>query len=165
MSKDAAASFQERDGPEVDGHDGFIAVGDRGGKVRFIELDAERMGEYFTSSSSSPPGSGGAEQGGFDVVWISEALSHFPNKALFFRNAHQLLRPGGKLVLADWFKAEGLGEKEFDADVKPIEGLSPSTQVSWNLVDDKADARCRRHAPPAAVHAARVCRLGHRGGA
>jgi SAM-dependent methyltransferase len=80
--------------------------------VRFIELDAEKMGEYFSE-----------KEAGFDVVWISEALSHFPNKALFFRNTHQLLRPGGKLVLADWFKAEGLSEAEFDADVKPIEGL------------------------------------------
>ena len=130
LSKAAAAASASQgdddDAPEVDGQDGFVAVGDRGGKVRFIELDAEKMGEYFSSSSSSPssPQESGAEQGGFDVVWISEALSHFPNKALFFRNAHQLLRPGGKLVLADWFKAEGLSEKEFDADVKPIEGLS-----------------------------------------
>ena len=135
LSKTAAASSSSttKGGDDIlegGAHDGFIALGDRGGKVRFIELDAEKMGEYFSSSSSSsfssPQQSGGVQeqQGGFDVVWISEALSHFPNKALFFRNAHQLLRPGGKLVLADWFKAEGLSEKEFDADVKPIEGLS-----------------------------------------
>ncbi len=172
LSKAAAASFSSQGGDDIlegGAHDGFIALGDRGGKVRFIELDAEKMGEYFSSSSSSssssPQESGAAEeQGGFDVVWISEALSHFPNKALFFRNAHQLLRPGGKLVLADWFKAEGLSEKEFDADVKPIEGLF-SPKLSRILVGDKADLRYRWHAPPAAVHAARVCRLGHRSGA
>ncbi|KAH6840811.1 S-adenosyl-L-methionine-dependent methyltransferase [Chaetomium sp. MPI-CAGE-AT-0009] len=96
------------------GEEGFIAVGEKGGRVRFVELDAEKMGEYF-----GPGGDGG--EGGFDVVWISEALSHFPNKALFFHNAHKLLRPGGKLVLADWFKAEGLSESVFDADIKPIE--------------------------------------------
>ncbi|KAK0720802.1 S-adenosyl-L-methionine-dependent methyltransferase [Lasiosphaeris hirsuta] len=88
--------------------DGFLQLGK--GKVRFVELDAERMGEFFA-----------AEAGSFDVVWISEALSHFPNKALFFQNAHRLLREGGKLVLADWFKAEGLGQQEFDSDIKPIE--------------------------------------------
>jgi SAM-dependent methyltransferase len=109
----------KKDGNKEDG-DGFIPLGDKGGKVRFIELDAEKMGEFFS------PGQGeGKEQGGFDVVWISEALSHFPNKALFFHNAHKLLRPGGKLVLADWFRAEGLGEGVFEADIKPIEGLWP----------------------------------------
>ncbi|SPQ21059.1 d4a12311-bc4b-4381-a4d1-bae449ba37ae [Thermothielavioides terrestris] len=65
------------------------------------------------------------EAGAFDVVWISEALSHFPDKALFFRNAHRLLRGGGRgrLVLADWFKAEGLveGGAEFERDIRPIE--------------------------------------------
>ncbi|KAK3995058.1 cyclopropane-fatty-acyl-phospholipid synthase [Cladorrhinum sp. PSN332] len=79
------------------------------GEVRFIELDAEKMGEYFASQEK------------FDVVWISEALSHFPDKALFFRNAEKVLKAGGKVVLADWFKDEGLGEKEFEADIKPIE--------------------------------------------
>ncbi|KAK3365853.1 S-adenosyl-L-methionine-dependent methyltransferase [Lasiosphaeria ovina] len=88
--------------------DGFIRLGK--GRVRFVELDAESMGDYFAASSES-----------FDAVWISEALSHFPNKALFFRNAHRLLKAGGKLVLADWFKADGLGHAEFDADIKPIE--------------------------------------------
>jgi SAM-dependent methyltransferase len=102
---------------EVDG-DGFIPIGTSGGRVRFIELDAERMGEFFTSPATA---GSGAE---FDVVWITEALSHFPNKALFFQNAHRLLRPdGGKLVLADWFRAEELGEGVFEADIKPIEGV------------------------------------------
>lgn len=107
-------------GENASGDDeGFIAVGEKGGKVRFVELDAEKMGEYF-----APGGDRG--EGGFDVVWISEALSHFPNKALFFHNSHKLLRQGGKVVLADWFKAEDLAESVFDADIKPIEGLSPT---------------------------------------
>lgn len=88
--------------------EGFFTLGK--GKVRFIELDAEKMGEHFANDA-----------GAFDAVWISEALSHFPNKALFFQNAHKVLKKGGKLVLADWFKAEGLGQKEFDGDIKPIE--------------------------------------------
>lgn len=69
------------------------------------------MGDYFSSSAI----------GAFDAVWISEALSHFPNKPLFFKNAHRVLKDGGKLVLADWFKNEGLSQKEFDDDIKPIE--------------------------------------------
>ncbi|CAP73721.1 uncharacterized protein PODANS_2_10820 [Podospora anserina S mat+] len=80
------------------------------GKVRFIELDAETLGSYFTGPDDK-----------FDIVWISEALSHFPKKDLFFRNAFDVLKPGGKLVLADWFKDEGLTQEQFDADIKPIE--------------------------------------------
>jgi tocopherol O-methyltransferase len=48
-------------------------------------------------------------------------MSHLPNKALFFQNTHLLLKDGGKLVVADWFKNEGLTEKEFKDDISPIE--------------------------------------------
>ncbi|KAL8685103.1 MAG: hypothetical protein Q9218_007975 [Villophora microphyllina] len=33
----------------------------------------------------------------------------------------KLLRPGGKLVVADWFRAEDLTPAQLDADIKPIE--------------------------------------------
>ncbi len=105
-------------GATVDGEDAKVTLGD--GAVRFLELDAEKMGAFFTAAS-------------FDCVWISEAMSHLPNKELFFRNAALLLKPGGKLVVADWFKAEGLSEKQMDADIKPIEGkhaLFPCTDDS-----------------------------------
>ena len=87
--------------------EGFISLGGEKGKVRFLEMDAEKMDREF-------------EGKGFDVVWISEALSHIPGKDNFFGNAFKVLREGGKLVIADWFKAEGLeGE---NADIKAIEG-------------------------------------------
>jgi len=103
---EAGKSTQEHDG------DDFIALGQ--GKVRFIELDAEKMGEYF--------GHGSDDAAQFDCVWISEAMSHLPDKALFFGNATRVLKPGGKLVVADWFKGEGLTQSQLDADIKPIEG-------------------------------------------
>ena len=80
------------------------------GKVRFIELDAEKMSSHFSDAL-----------GTFDCVWISEAMSHLPDKALFFENAYKLLKTGGKLVVADWFKAEGVTEKQMADDIKPIE--------------------------------------------
>lgn len=85
------------------------------GSVRFIELDAEKMQEHF---------SGGEEaKAQFNFVWISEALSHFPNKPLFFSSSFQLLAGGGgsRLVIADWFKAPGLTAEQEEADIKPIE--------------------------------------------
>jgi 2-polyprenyl-3-methyl-5-hydroxy-6-metoxy-1,4-benzoquinol methylase len=100
--------------PKQKEEESFISVGSSG-RVRFLELDAEKMGEYFVDNP----------EGRFDVVWISEALSHFPDKAGFFRNAAHLIRDkGGRVVVADWFKAEGLSEAEFERDIKPIEGLS-----------------------------------------
>jgi tocopherol O-methyltransferase len=90
---------------------GEVKLGE--GSVQFLELDAEKMGDYFTTDPNTAK---------FDCVWISEAMSHLPNKELFFRNAELLLNPGGKLVIADWFKAEGLTEEQMKADIAPIEG-------------------------------------------
>ncbi|KAL2177998.1 S-adenosyl-L-methionine-dependent methyltransferase [Thermothelomyces heterothallicus CBS 202.75] len=150
----AAAAASGGDEDDDDAADGFIPLGEKGGRVRFVELDAEQMGDYFgpsttsaSSSSSPPPGREGGKggQGLFDVVWISEALSHFPNKVLFFRNAHRLLRPGGKLVLADWFKAEDLGDGVFEADIKPIEDgmLLPPLCTQQEYVGLATDAGLR----------------------
>lgn len=88
------------------------------GRVKFFELDAEKMGDHFAAGSTT-----------FDAVWICEALSHFPNKALFFENAHRVLKKGGKLAIADWFKAEDLDDKQFANDIKPIEGEWTRTSV------------------------------------
>lgn len=86
------------------------------GSVRYFELDAETMRDYFSANAGKP-------EGGFDCVWISEALSHFPNKPLFFESAFSLLASVGssKLVIADWFKAPGLSDEQDQADIKPIE--------------------------------------------
>lgn len=96
------------EGKEVDA-EGFTPFGK--GRVKFLELDAERMAE-----------AGGVGEGRFDLVWISEALSHIPGKEAFFRNAHAALGAGGKLVIADWFKGD---VPEGDADIKAIEGTFP----------------------------------------
>lgn len=106
ISKEIAGT----EGAKVD-DEGFIKIG--GGSVNFVELDAEKMNSYF-----SQPGKNLT----FDCVWISEAMSHLPNKELFFQNAASLLNVGGKLVVADWFKAEGLTNEQVEADIKPIEG-------------------------------------------
>lgn len=111
LTLEAAGTSEKTDTPTPD--DGSpIKLGD--GSVQFIELDAEKMGEFFTKEGNVKT---------FDCVWISEAMSHLPNKELFFRNAALLLKPGGKLVVADWFKDEALTEAQFKADISPIEGV------------------------------------------
>ncbi|KAI8964018.1 S-adenosyl-L-methionine-dependent methyltransferase [Daldinia sp. FL1419] len=88
-------------------------AGKEGGKVRFLELDAEKMLEHFRAGSGEPET--------FDCVWISEALSHLPNKELFFSSSFALVKSGGLLVIADWFKAPDLTPEQESADIKPIE--------------------------------------------
>lgn len=43
------------------------------------------------------------EDNSFDVVWAIESICHSDNKALFLQEAFRLLKPDGRLVLADGF--------------------------------------------------------------
>ena len=162
LSRDAAAKAgQTREGRKIDGateaseiqkaekSDGAITLGQ--GSVKFLELDAETMGEYFSSSHSKESNGEGKR---FDVVWISEALSHFPDKPLFFQNAFSVLAQGGKLVIADWFKAEGLGREEVEGDIKPIEGMYAISHSSKFPGPDRHINR--RHAPSPPQHPLRL---------
>ncbi|KAL8774323.1 MAG: hypothetical protein Q9209_001074 [Squamulea sp. 1 TL-2023] len=99
------------------------------GSARFIEVDAETMCDFFSYGET------------FDYVWISEALSHLPDKRLFFRSAFQLLRSGGKLVIADWFRAGDLTEKQVTDDIKPIEGRITHS-LTQSLFGTITDSHC-----------------------
>ena len=86
------------------------------GSVQVVELDAEKMLDFFTSQFPKPE---------FNCVWISEALSHLPNKEKFFSSSYSLLcsktEINGRLVIADWFRASDLTPEQVENDVKPIE--------------------------------------------
>lgn len=41
----------------------------------------------------------------FDVVWAQESLCHAPDKQRFFDEAARVLRPGGRLVIAEYLRA------------------------------------------------------------
>lgn len=41
-----------------------------------------------------------------DVVWAVESVCHAPEKMLFYKEAYRVLRPGGKLVMADSIRTE-----------------------------------------------------------
>ena len=108
---------QEADGAKESEDSGVVTLGK--GKVKFVELDAEKMDKVFQPES-------------FDCVWISEAMSHLPDKDLFFRNAARVLKKGGRLVVADWFKAEGLNTQQLEEDIKSIEGKIYVSERSLN---------------------------------
>eukprot|EP01103_Thecamoeba_quadrilineata_P016629 TRINITY_DN5603_c0_g2_i1.p1 TRINITY_DN5603_c0_g2~~TRINITY_DN5603_c0_g2_i1.p1 ORF type:complete len:282 (+),score=24.61 TRINITY_DN5603_c0_g2_i1:166-1011(+) len=60
--------------------------------VVFLTMDAENMA--FQNQEDS-----------FDFVWIVEALCHLLNKESFLCQVNKLLKKGGKLLIADWFRS------------------------------------------------------------
>ena len=45
------------------------------------------------------------EDESFDLVWACESLCHAVEKAAFYREAYRLLRPGGRLIAAEYTRA------------------------------------------------------------
>ncbi len=64
----------------------------------------------------------------FDAVIAVESSEHMPDKQKFFREAHRLLRPGGRCVVAAWLSRELPGKWESQRILQPIcdEGRLPS---------------------------------------
>ncbi len=52
----------------------------------------------------------------FDVVWGIEALCYGLDKEVLFKEIYRILKPGGRVVMSDWFAIK----TEFTAEEKPI---------------------------------------------
>lgn len=50
--------------------------------------------------------------GSFDVIWAQESLCHASHKPAFYREAARLLRPGGRLVLAEFMRTRRNMDRE-----------------------------------------------------
>ena len=48
----------------------------------------------------------------FDIIWAIESVCHANDKSKFINEAYRLLKKGGRLILADFFKQENLAEKD-----------------------------------------------------
>jgi cyclopropane fatty-acyl-phospholipid synthase-like methyltransferase len=53
----------------------------------------------------------------FDVIWGIESICHAENKAAFIREAFRLLKPSGRLVVADGFQLDKILKEKDTADM------------------------------------------------
>ncbi len=85
----------------------------------------------------------------FDVVWALESLCHAPDKAAFYREAARLLRPGGRLVIAEYMRA-----------TRPLsdrgERLLHQWLAGWAIPDIDTRAEHVAHAAAAGLTNARI---------
>ncbi len=109
-------------------------------RVRFVEGDYCAM--PFADAS-------------FDVVWACESVCHAEKKADFYREAWRVLRPGGRLVMAEYMRTGRPLSQE-------AEDLLRAWLHRWAIPDIDTPAEHRAHATEAGF--ARVCiedRIAH----
>jgi cyclopropane fatty-acyl-phospholipid synthase-like methyltransferase len=51
----------------------------------------------------------------FSVVWAIESVCHALDKAAFFQEAYRLLKPGGRLIMSDFFRAVSFSDVNAEA--------------------------------------------------
>ena len=81
------------------------AAAKEGANSRFLRMDAEAM------AFAEP----------FDVLWSTESISHYHDRAGFFASSVKYLKPGGTFALTDWFKRPGLTAAEQKKYIAPID--------------------------------------------
>jgi len=63
----------------------------------------------------------------FDVIWATESVCHAPDKAEFFKEASRLPKPGGRLIIADYFQTK------FDLTAREESALFKKGFNGWSI--------------------------------
>ena len=56
----------------------------------------------------------------FDVVWACESLCHAKDKSIFYQEAYRLLKPGGRIIIAEYLRTE-----------RPLHSNGEKMLMSW----------------------------------
>lgn len=64
-----------------------------------VALNLQKLTHFQVADYNKTP----FEKESFDLIWACESLCYAENKNLFLAEAHRLLKPGGKMVLSDYF--------------------------------------------------------------
>jgi tocopherol O-methyltransferase len=68
----------------------------------------------------------------FDALFFYESVCHLPDKAAFFREAHRLVKSGGRLVGIDWLQRP-FGEHKTEAQIMKFMGpVNESICIPWH---------------------------------
>ena len=74
----------------------------------------------------------------FDVAWLQESSCHIPDKEGMLREMHRVLRPGGRVVVADFFASpDALERDDFRTWVASWE-MSLATEDKWRAALESA---------------------------
>lgn len=85
----------------------------------------------------------------FDVVWALESLCHSPRKLDFYSEAGRLLRPGGRLVVAEYMPTDGAISEADDA-------LMADWLSGWSIPSLDTEKQHRENAAAAGFQAVAV---------
>lgn len=56
----------------------------------------------------------------FDVIWACESLCHAKDKSVFYKEAYRLLKPGGRIIIAEYLRSE-----------RPLNAKGEEMLMSW----------------------------------
>jgi cyclopropane fatty-acyl-phospholipid synthase-like methyltransferase len=73
----------------------------------------------------------------FDIIWAIESVIHADPKIDFFQEAFRLLRPGGKLLIADYFAKELPSSKELKQLMKWLHPWAVSDIIPFGEYKDQ----------------------------
>ncbi len=77
---------------------------DRAAQLAVSESVKFLLGDVLETSFAEP----------FDIIWSRDAFMHIPDKARLFGRLHQLLAPGGRLVITDYARGKKPASAEFE---------------------------------------------------
>ncbi|MGK0388310.1 MAG: tocopherol O-methyltransferase [Maribacter sp.] len=78
-------------------------------KERAASMELKGKTDFVQADYTNTP----FEDESFDVVWACESLCHAKNKVDFYKEAYRILKPGGRIVVAEYLRTERpLGEKD-----------------------------------------------------